>query len=400
MVLTDEAIKSVVSDASLASLTAAVNRGKSRSGGGLNVIDLKKILYICDPTITTNSLKRPEIVVIIKKHLESPVKIAPKAVTQQLPPLLSTRNKPTLYKPSVVNTFKPTPEQEEQYLQTLCDHVFSMSEHIYVPPNSEPLNHVGKVLKHTELLRTELLDSLNWDSGFIYRQSEKDMAHSQFMIMGPRDTPYDNGMFHFYMILPPTYPNVPPKVQILNTGGGKYRANPNLYANGKVCLDLLGTWSRPAWKKGSSNLCQVLIAIQGQILNEYPLRNEPGYETSATAEQIDTYNAIIRLYTMKLGMIDMIKNPPIGFEEAVICYFTGPKKYEIAEQMVTWVKAAKTYIPKSSKSYDTSAFCSYGHYQSFISTSNEFAAQIVEKTTTFAHELLVLLGLPEYLDRI
>jgi hypothetical protein len=29
----------------------------------------------------------------------------------------------------------------------------------------------------------------------------------------------------------------------LTTGGGRCRFNPNLYAGGKVCLSILGTWS-------------------------------------------------------------------------------------------------------------------------------------------------------------
>jgi len=33
--------------------------------------------------------------------------------------------------------------------------------------------------------------------------------------------------------------------------------NPNLYADGKVCLSLLGTWSGPGWEKGVSTLSQV-----------------------------------------------------------------------------------------------------------------------------------------------
>jgi len=50
--------------------------------------------------------------------------------------------------------------------------------------------------------------------------------------------------------------------------------NPNLYAEGKVCLSLLGTWSGPGWEPGVSTLSQVLIAIQAQILVEQPYANE------------------------------------------------------------------------------------------------------------------------------
>ena len=61
----------------------------------------------------------------------------------------------------------------------------------------------------------------------------------------------------------------------MTTKGGKYRLNPNLYAEGKVCLSLLGTWSGPGWVPGKSTLLQVLVSIQAMILCEEPIANEP-----------------------------------------------------------------------------------------------------------------------------
>ena len=77
------------------------------------------------------------------------------------------------------------------------------------------------------------------------------------MIIGPSDTPYANGCFLFDIFLPGSYPNSPPQVQFLTTGGGRVRFNPNLYENGKVCLSLLGTWSGPSWDAAHSTLLQV-----------------------------------------------------------------------------------------------------------------------------------------------
>ena len=44
------------------------------------------------------------------------------------------------------------------------------------------------------------------------------------------------GFFYFVLHCPDDYPHSPPKVRLLTTGGGAVRFNPNLYANGKVCL--------------------------------------------------------------------------------------------------------------------------------------------------------------------
>ena len=62
------------------------------------------------------------------------------------------------------------------------------------------------------------------------------------LITGPPGTPYDSGCFTFDMACPPEYPSKPPEVLITSTDGGRVRFSPNLYAAGKVCLSLLGTW--------------------------------------------------------------------------------------------------------------------------------------------------------------
>jgi ubiquitin-protein ligase len=97
------------------------------------------------------------------------------------------------------------------------------------------------------------------------------------LIVGPAGTPYENGLFEFDIFLPSNYPNVPPKVILVTTGGGQIRFNPNLYAEGKVCLSLLGTWAGPGWHPNCT-LLQVLISIQSLILVDEPFFNEPGFE--------------------------------------------------------------------------------------------------------------------------
>ncbi|KAA6355254.1 MAG: putative Ubiquitin-conjugating BIR-domain enzyme, partial [Streblomastix strix] len=101
------------------------------------------------------------------------------------------------------------------------------------------------------------------------------------LIVGPMNTPYEQGLFEFDILIPQQYPQAPPKVEIVTTGGGTVRFNPNLYDNGKVCLSLLGTWSGAQgekWHPQHSTLLQVLVSIQALILVDQPYFNEPGYE--------------------------------------------------------------------------------------------------------------------------
>ncbi|KAG7348884.1 ubiquitin-conjugating enzyme [Nitzschia inconspicua] len=94
----------------------------------------------------------------------------------------------------------------------------------------------------------------------------------------PGPSPYSGGVFTFDVFIPPTYPQDPPLVSLLTTGGGTVRFGPNLYACGKVCLSLLGTWAGPKWSPKHSTLLQVLVSIQGLILGvEHPYFLEPGH---------------------------------------------------------------------------------------------------------------------------
>ncbi|KAJ0724812.1 putative ubiquitin-conjugating enzyme E2, ubiquitin-conjugating enzyme/RWD [Helianthus annuus] len=84
-------------------------------------------------------------------------------------------------------------------------------------------------------------------------------------------TPYHDGLFLFDVCFPSDYPNSPPLVYY-HSGG--LHVNPNLYDSGKVCLSLLNTWhgaKKEMWNPRKSTMLQVLVSIQGLILNMKPL---------------------------------------------------------------------------------------------------------------------------------
>ena len=69
------------------------------------------------------------------------------------------------------------------------------------------------------------------------------LNYMKAIIMGAKVTPYVYGAFLYDIYMYSTFPNKPPNVNLMTTGNGNVRFNPNLYTNGKVCLLLLGTWS-------------------------------------------------------------------------------------------------------------------------------------------------------------
>jgi len=84
------------------------------------------------------------------------------------------------------------------------------------------------------------------------------------LIHGPDNTPYEDGIFLFDIMLPSNYPDAPPMVHYVSFCSN--RLNPNLYECGKVCVSLLGTWSgkgTEVWTAESS-LLQLLVSIQGK----------------------------------------------------------------------------------------------------------------------------------------
>tara|TARA_B110000967_G_C18867451_1_gene553450 strand:+ start:136 stop:1116 length:981 start_codon:yes stop_codon:yes gene_type:complete len=131
------------------------------------------------------------------------------------------------------------------------------------------------------------------------------------MMVGPEGTPYYGGAYFFDINFPNTYPLQPPNVITITQGNGT-RFNPNLYTCGKVCLSMLNTWSGPGWTP-CNTIESVLLSIQAMVLIAEPLKNEPGYETAAKAT-INAYTSIIRYENIRVSIINMVNNPPSGFE--------------------------------------------------------------------------------------
>ena len=177
----------------------------------------------------------------------------------------------------------------------------------------------------------------------------------RLLITGPKDTPYSYGAFQFDVFCPATYPNNPPLVNLQTTGYGAVRFNPNLYANGKVCLSLIGTWrgeESERWNAKTSTLLQVFVSIQSLILVPDPWFNEPGYETEMHTEvgrdNSRAYNRNLRLQTLRYAVLEQLKKPSPGFEEVIKKHFTLVRKqvYALAK---AWQAEAASQISVSTK---------------------------------------------------
>lgn len=185
-----------------------------------------------------------------------------------------------------------------------------------------------------------------FNTSTLVRADENTQHALQFLVLAGKEgggSPYDGGCFLFDLYCPPSYPQVPPKVSLMTTGGGTVRFNPNLYTDGYVCLTILNAKGSggETWRANDSNNFEVIMAIQSFVLNKmYPLFNEPGEQTKFKHDKTDSdtkrrartahwsgsqfgetgYQAV-REGTVEHAMTAQLRHPPEGFEDAIKQHF-------------------------------------------------------------------------------
>ncbi|WJX21529.1 putative ubiquitin-conjugating enzyme E2 23 [Trifolium repens] len=200
------------------------------------------------------------------------------------------------------------------------DMVTDPSDHYYIGASGQRNNRkwFKKVQQDWGILQNNLPEEI------FVRVYEDRMDLVRAVIVGPFGTPYQDGLFFFDFHLPPEYPDVPPSAYY-HSGG--WRINPNLYEEGEVCLSLLNTWTgrgNEVWDPKSSSILQVLVSLQGLVLNSKPYFNEPGYDKqTGTAEGEKnslSYNENTFLLNCKT-MMYLIRKPPKDFEVLIKEHF-------------------------------------------------------------------------------
>ncbi|KAH7035288.1 ubiquitin-conjugating enzyme/RWD-like protein [Microdochium trichocladiopsis] len=136
---------------------------------------------------------------------------------------------------------------------------------------------------------------------------DSDVRNVRAIIIGPHDSPYEFGFFEFAIRFPKDYPRKFPAVTSMTTNRGQCRFNPNIYACGKVCLSILGTWRGEPGEEWSAaqGLESILLSIQS-LMSSNPYENEPGFENkhgeTDKKDQLD-YVRKIRHETLRVTVI-------------------------------------------------------------------------------------------------
>ncbi|KAL2323997.1 hypothetical protein Fmac_023055 [Flemingia macrophylla] len=194
------------------------------------------------------------------------------------------------------------------------------TDHYFIGVNGQSNNRkwFKKVQQDWNILQNNLPEEI------YVRVYEDRMDLLRAVIVGPYGTPYQDGLFFFDFHLPPEYPDVPPSAYY-HSGG--WRINPNLYEEGKVCLSLLNTWTgrgNEVWDPKSSSILQVLVSLQGLVLNSKPYFNEAGYDkqvgTAEGEKNSLSYNENTFLLNCKT-MMYLMRKPPKDFEALIKEHF-------------------------------------------------------------------------------
>ncbi|CAK9208764.1 unnamed protein product [Sphagnum jensenii] len=201
------------------------------------------------------------------------------------------------------------------------DSVVDPSDHHFVVETAQAVidrKWAKKIRSEWSILEKNLPDTI------YVRIYEDRMDLMRAVILGAQNTPYHDGLFVFDIYLPPGYPNTPPQTHY-HSGG--LRLNPNLYENGKVCLSLLNTWTgqgTEVWNPSTSSILQVLVSIQGLVLNAKPYFNEAGYDrqvgTAEGEKNSILYNENAFLLSCK-SMLYLLRRPPMHLELLIQQHF-------------------------------------------------------------------------------
>jgi len=90
-----------------------------------------------------------------------------------------------------------------------------------------------KLVTQVAYLRTSLPE------GIWVRHGSSRLDVIKVLMIGPKGTPYEDGLFEFDMFCHAEFPLRPPTMFFRTTGGGTVRFNPNLYEDGKGMCNLL-----------------------------------------------------------------------------------------------------------------------------------------------------------------
>ena len=223
----------------------------------------------------------------------------------------------------------PYQKQFNKYRFRYCNTSLNIIGSSYITKCISPLpSHITRLQREFQILKKSTIISEN--ASIFFTVQSDNICKMRFIISGPKNTPYEYGLFIFNMTIPMEFPAKPPICILDNTGGVRF--NPNLYDSGYVCSSILNTWrglASESWTPELSTIFQIFMSIQSQIFVEQPYFNEPGYEktmnTPSGQKNSDEYNEKIMQYTLNHAIVGLLESTAKGkypeFHDVIYEYF-------------------------------------------------------------------------------
>lgn len=131
------------------------------------------------------------------------------------------------------------------------------------------------------------------------------------VIIGPADTPFEDGVFRLVLHFEEDYPNKAPVVKFISQ-----MFHPNVYGTGDLCLDILQSRWSPTYdvaailtsiqryvngKQSTSIVCALAVGWLSIETNDIPsLLNDPNTSSPANVEASNLYKDNRREYTKRV----------------------------------------------------------------------------------------------------
>ena len=106
--------------------------------------------------------------------------------------------------------------------------------------------------------------------GILMRPGDTNMMICEAIIFGPDDTEWESGIFRLRMEFGDKYPVEPPKVKFLTP-----MYHPNIYSDGKICLDILDK----AWTRAYG--CVAILSSLQSLLTDPNTESPANHEAAA-----------------------------------------------------------------------------------------------------------------------
>lgn len=122
-------------------------------------------------------------------------------------------------------------------------------------------------------------------------KNEGDLFEWTGTILGPKDSPYEDGVFFLDIKFPTDYPNTPPKVMFKTK-----IYHPNIDSNGNICLDILrGEWNPVL------TISKLLLSICSLLTDPNPDDPLDKEIASQYRNDIEAFNITARQYTLNFA---------------------------------------------------------------------------------------------------